>query len=247
MKHIFANWKMYLNFDETMILTNQLLAENFDTEKINLAVFPNALATSEVLKATQDSSISVGAQTANWTPRGAYTGAISADFYSSLGCQYALVGHSERRYIFGETYEDVRKKLEAIIDAKLTPVLCIGDTKGDQDDGKAEYRLKKQLMKALENLELDGSELIIAYEPVWAIGSGEPCMPEDANKMANIIKMETKQYIDKEISILYGGSVKAENVLSYLSQDNISGVLVGGASAKFETLMPIIREIENIS
>ena len=246
MKNIFANWKMYLDFDESCILTNQLVAESYDESKVNLVVFPSFLAVSEAVKIFKSNSTSVGGQNCAWTPKGAYTGAVSAHLLKEVGCDYVLVGHSERRYIFGESGEDVRKKLEAALDAGLTPILCIGETEEDKHENKTKYRLKKQLMQALEGLDINGGELIIAYEPVWAIGSGVPCNPADADDVIGWMKLEIKQYTDKNIPVIYGGSVDAKNVLEYVSRETIDGVLAGGASAKFETLMPIIRAVETL-
>ena len=244
MKHIFANWKMYLDFDESCILANQLLSEPFDEEKVNLAFFPNFLAVSELVKIFRDTAVAVGAQTCAWTPKGAYTGAVSAHLLKQVGCAYVLVGHSERRYIFGESNEDTRKRLEAALDAGLTPILCIGETEEDLKEQKREYRLKKQLMKALDGLDLSGRPLFIAYEPVWAIGSGKSCQPSDADDVHGWIRTEVKQYTDAEIPVLYGGSVDYANVIEYLSRETVDGVLVGGASTKMETFLPLIRAAE---
>lgn len=246
MKYIFGNWKMYLDFDESCILANRLLAESFDAQKVNLAFFPNFLAVSELVKIFRDTNVAVGAQTCAWAPKGAYTGATSALLLKEAGCRYILVGHSERRYIFGENGDDVRKKLEAVLNAGLIPVLCVGETEQDLKEEKREYRLKKQLLKSLAGLDLSGRQLMVAYEPVWAIGTGNPCRSADADDIQGWIKLELKQYSDQEIPVLYGGSVDGKNVLEYVARETIDGVLVGGASAKFETFVPLIRAVENI-
>jgi triosephosphate isomerase (TIM) len=244
MKYVFANWKMYLDFDESNILANALLQEKFNESKVNLAVFPSTLSVREVSMAMKDSNLSTGAQNVNCVPKGAYTGAVSAQMFANIGCGYALVGHSERRYIFGETNDDVRKKLEACLDAGIVPVVCIGETEEDRKEGKRQYRLKKQLMKAFDGLDLGDKEMIVAYEPVWAIGTGNACDPDDADDVHGWIKLELKNYFDNDIPVLYGGSVKAENVVSYVSRDTVDGVLVGGAAAKLETFLPLIRAVE---
>ena len=249
MKHILADWKMYLDFDETMILVNQLANETFDSKKVDVGIFPNFLAISETQKSLEDSDIKYGGQNCSWEPKGAYTGAISPLFLRSLDCKYVLLGHSERRHIFNEGDTDIRKKLEAALDAGLTPVLCVGETKAERESGETEYRIKKQIMKALENLDLDEKNIIVAYEPVWAIsnaGVGESCDAEVAANMHSFIKEEIKNYQDKEIPVVYGGSVKAENVLEYVSKTEVDGVLVGNASTKLETFLPIIRAVENL-
>lgn len=246
MKHVFGNWKMYLDFDESNILANALLQEKFDDTKVNLAIFPSTLSNREVNMAMQDSEFFVGAQNVSWVEKGAYTGAVSPQMFKDVGCKYALVGHSERRHIFGETNDVVRKKIEACLEVGVVPVVCIGETEDDKKENKRQYRLKKQLMKAFEGLELDGREIIVAYEPVWAIGTGDACLSDDADDVHGWIKNELKQYTDAKISLLYGGSVNAENVVSYVSRETIDGVLVGGASAKLDSFVSLVRKVENI-
>lgn len=244
MKYFFANWKMYLDFDETMILTNQLLSEIHATDvykSLSVAFFPNTIAISEVIKACQDTEIAVGAQTVNWVPKGAYTGAVSAQLFSQLGCSYALLGHSERRYIFGENNDDIRKKIEACIDANITPVICIGETISDVENGKEEYRIKKQLMKALDGLNI--SSCIVAYEPVWAIGTGKNCDANQAGDRIAMIKQEILQYTAHTVPVLYGGSVDEHNVLSYTQQEIIDGVLVGKSSTTYDSCIGIIKQM----
>jgi len=245
-KYIFGNWKMYLNTQQSIDLA-RTLAEKIEARgDVSLAVFPNTLAFYGVAAELQKSPIATGAQNVAWTPQGAYTGATSAFMFKDAGATYALVGHSESRHIFGETNEEVRKKLEACIDEGLVPVLCIGETQEDRDAGKTQYRLKKQLMKALEGLSLNGSGLIIAYEPVWAIsksGVGEPCLPPDAEDVQGWIKGEIKNYLSQEIPVIYGGSVKADNVADYMHQKSVDGVLVGNASTKADSFISLIQNI----
>ena len=241
MKYIFANWKMYLTLEESMRLTRELVAGYSQTSTVTAALFPTALATSSVTALCRGSAFAVGAQTCAWTPTGAYTGAISAHFFASAGCTYALVGHSERRHIFGETDSDVRRKIEACLDAGLTPVVCIGETKEEKDAGKREYRLKKQLLTAFDNLDLTGKDIMIAYEPVWAIGTGEACVPLDADDVHGWIRQELTQYTSAAIPILYGGSVDASNAKSFLELDTIDGVLVGSGSIKSDSFFSILK------
>ena len=241
MKYIFANWKMYLDLNESIKLAEELTKEKFDAEKVTVAIFPSALALSKVEEITRELKIAVGAQDIYWISKGAYTGAVSALMYKTAGCKYALVGHSERRHVFGETDDDVRKKIEACLDAGLVPVVCIGETKEEKDGGKREYRLKKQILKAFDGLKINGGNVIVAYEPVWAIGTGDPCNPADADDVHGWIKGELKQYFDKEISVLYGGSVNETNAKDYVAYDTIDGLLVGGASTKLESLKTLIK------
>ena len=245
MKYIFGNWKMYLNSDESIAFAEKLKKEKLKNKNMEIALFPTALAIVGVQKVLQKSGVYFGAQNCAWAPKGAYTGAISALMFKEAGCKYALVGHSERRHVFGESNEDIRKKLEAVIDAGLIPVLCIGETKEDKDTDKTSYRLKKQLMEALQGLNINGNRIIIAYEPVWAIGTGVPCLSADADDIHGFIKQELKKYIKENAAVLYGGSVNAENVCSYTKLETVDGVLVGGVSVKIDAFIPLIKAVRN--
>lgn len=153
-----------------------------------------------------------------------------------------LAGHSERRHIFGESDADVRKKIDACLDAGLVPVICIGETKQEKENGKREYRLKKQLMIAFEGLELSAKRrAMIAYEPVWAIGTGDACAPADADDIHGWIRMELKKYTGTTVPILYGGSVDEKNMNEYLSLPTVDGLLIGSASARKTSLSAILR------
>lgn len=245
MKYLFANWKMYLDYAETNRVANQLVKEKVGSDRVSLVVFPTPLATAEVLKILDGVSIGVGAQNVAWVPKGAYTGAVSALMYKDIGCEYALIGHSERRHIFHETDDAVRQKFEASLDVGIIPILCVGETKEDREAGKQEYRVKKQLMKVFEGLTLPSSaSFFIAYEPVWAIGTGEPCDAAEAAHMHALIKQELGKYTDEVVPVLYGGSVDEKNVISYVSLDPIDGVLVGKSSTNAESLIRLVRLVE---
>lgn len=242
--YLFANWKMYLDYNESNILANGLAdaAKNF-SEQVKMAVFPSALSLYPVSQVFQDVGIGFGPQNVYWVDKGGYTGEISAAMYKDVGCEYALVGHSERRHQFGETNHDVRQKMEAILAVGLTPVLCVGETAKEREEGKTEEVVEIQLRAALEGLEFPADkELIIAYEPVWAIGTGLACDPMEAERMHEVIKKMVGGLIAvQNFVILYGGSVRPENVNEYLKQENIHGVLVGGASAKLESWLDVVK------
>lgn len=244
---IFGNWKMYLDLSDSVKLAKKIASLKY--KNLEVAVFPSALAFAEAKKILGGAKISVGAQNINWAPQGAYTGAVSAFMYKRAGAKFALVGHSERRYIFGEKDADVRQKTEACLASGLIPVLCVGETKEDLRDGKREYRLKKQLLSVFENLNLK-SEMVIAYEPVWSISGGsgsEPCKPTRAEETMAWIKKEMKNYLSKEISVLYGGSVSEDNVVSYLSLPSCDGVLVGAVSTRADKFSRLIKSAEKSS
>ncbi len=240
---VFANWKMYLDFDESCMLASRLREHVHTTDK-TIAVFPTDIALKEIDHIFEGSPLRLGAQNASWVPRGAYTGAVSPHMLKDIGVEYILLGHSERRHIFGENDTDIRKKIDACLDAGVTPVVCIGETKEEKETGKREYRLKKQIMKVFENLSLaDEQTLIIAYEPVWAIGTGDACLPADADDVMSFITAEIRTYTNKEIPLLYGGSVTPENVLPYVSLETVQGVLVGSASTTFESFTGLLTAI----
>ncbi|HRH23119.1 MAG TPA: triose-phosphate isomerase [Candidatus Magasanikbacteria bacterium] len=240
MKYIFANWKMYLDHAESIDLAERIKDTITVPGDSVCTVFPNTLAFAHVQEILKDTSVSVGAQNVSWVPKGAYTGATSAELFQHVGANYALVGHSERRYIFGETDDAIRKKMEACLDAKITPVVCIGETKEDRSDMKAEYRVKKQIMKLFDGLSTT-EQIIVAYEPVWAIGTGDACDNAEAERMITLIKNEIHSYFKAIVPVLYGGSVDEKNAASYLSYGIIDGVLVGSASTDAMRLKKIIE------
>lgn len=245
MKYLYANWKMYLDVNESAQLAEGI-------EKIapvpgyEVAVFPSALAFTRVLDMLKKSGIKVGAQNVAWVPKGAYTGAVSALLFKEAGASYALVGHSERRHIFGERSEAVRKKAEACLDAGLIPIICIGETPEDKEEDKRMYRLKKQLRTACEGLPESEKGYMVAYEPVWAVGTGNPCSPADAEDVIGWIKLELKNYTQKDVPVMYGGSVTPDNVCSYCSLESVDGVLVGSAMAKSESFEAMMKELRTI-
>jgi triosephosphate isomerase len=241
MRYIFGNWKMYLHEQESVHLAEQLRSVPTHPQFL-YAVFPNTLAWAPVRDILRGTSFGIGAQNVSWTPKGAYTGATSAQLFHESGASYALVGHSERRYIFGETDSDVRKKLEACIDAGITPVICIGEEKKDREEEKAEYRVKKQIMKLFEGLTPVSTPLIVAYEPVWAIGTGDACNDEEAVRMITLIKADIATHYSGQVAVLYGGSVDEHNAQKYLAHGIIDGVLIGAASTDAEKFIQIIEQ-----
>ncbi len=245
MTYLFANWKMYLHHQEALALAQQL-AHTTSSADTTITIFPTALSFLSVQEALATTNISCGVQNISWTPQGAYTGALSAHLAKDVGARYALVGHSERRYIFGESDSDVRKKIDAALESGMIPVVCIGETQEDVEAGKTAYRLKKQLMMAFEGLMLSDNQLIVAYEPVWAIsqsGKGIACDPLQAEEQHAFIAEEIKRYTTAQVPLIYGGSVTADNVLSYISCHHIDGVLVGSASTRLESMSALIQAV----
>jgi len=191
-----------------------------------------------------------GAQNCFWEQKGAFTGEVSAGMLSDIGCEYVLVGHSERRKYFGETNEIVNKKLKAIIDAKLTAVLCVGETQEQRNNGETEKVLEEQIRNAVANVPSSKFHVscIIAYEPVWAIGTGNPCDYEEAQKMGLLIRKIISEIYSRPVSqkfrLIYGGSVKSENAAGYIKEAGLSGLLVGGASLDAKEFLGIIKSVE---
>lgn len=241
-KYFFANWKMYLNQSESVELAEAMVAEKFDMSKIAMTVFPSALALSQVREIFEGSGLGIGAQNVHWIDKGGYTGEISAAMFKEAGASYALVGHSERRYLGHETNTEVRHKIEAILAEGMTPVVCIGETQAEHRDGAVHQAVEAQLRAAFEGLAWpEGRELIVAYEPVWAVGTGTPCPPEQVQATHELVKRLLNGLITTvEPVLLYGGSVRVENVAHYLSSPLIKGVLVSGASVKVETWRDIV-------
>jgi triosephosphate isomerase len=192
--------------------------------------------------------IGLGAQDMFWKKEGAFTGEVSAKELKRIGVKYVILGHSERRKL-GETDKIVRQKLEAALLANLTPILCIGETWEERNKGLVKKVLQKQISVAFKNLKINDKKIIIAYEPVWAIGTGRPAHPEDSKEASEIIKKELVKYlpekiIKKQITIIYGGSVNSKIIVGFITNGGMSGALVGGASLDGEEFLKIIRNIE---
>lgn len=247
--YLFANWKMYLDYDESNILANALADKLKKIPvRIKMAVFPSALSFYPVTQTLNDIKIGTGSQNAYWVDKGGYTGEISLAMYKNSGAKYALIGHSERRHLFYENNHDVRQKMEEALNLGLTPVVCVGETEKERREGKTEEIIEVQLRAALENLSWPaGRELVVAYEPVWAIGTGLACDSTVAEEVHKKISGWISSLISGIIPVLlYGGSVRGNNVADYLKQEHIHGVLVGGASAKFDSWLEIVQNAEQI-
>ncbi len=194
------------------------------------------------------SNIKLGAQDVFREKEGAYTGEISSLMLKDVGCQYVIVGHSERRGYFGETNEMINKKLKAVLEEKLNPILCIGETQQQRDKGETDQILKKQIKTALKKVSSSKfSKITIAYEPIWAIGTGEPCNVEEAQKIGLLIRKIISgiynRSVSKNLRILYGGSVNSKNAAGYIKEAGLQGLLVGGASLKAKEFVKIVKTV----
>jgi triosephosphate isomerase len=229
-----ANWKMYKTPAEARSFVVTFLQNALPT-KAEVAIFPPAIDIPAALDAAKGSALRVGAQNMYYADEGAFTGEISAPMLVAAGATHVLIGHSERRQHFCETDELVNKKLHTALRYKLIPIVCIGEQLEQRENGETEAVLRRQASRALANIDAaQAAPIIIAYEPVWAIGTGKTATPEIAGEAHAVIRHEVAQLLGKPASeamrILYGGSVKPDNAAQLCSQPEIDGALVGGAS-----------------
>lgn len=245
-----GNWKMFGSQKSILTLLDSILAGSKTVGNVELAVFPPAIYLALVAETLSKSTILYGAQTLSEYAQGAYTGEISADMLVDYGCQYVLVGHSERRTIFTETNEVVAQKFMAAINAKLIPILCVGETLAEREANKTLNVIKAQI-DAVISLESGYQALynaVIAYEPVWAIGTGKTATPEQAQEVHREIRAHIAGYdqdLSNNIRILYGGSVKRDNAQTLFEMPDIDGGLIGGASLDAEHFLDIARSCNN--
>ena len=229
-----ANWKMYKTPTEARAFVSAFL-QTAQPGKAEVALFPPSIDLPATIEAAKGSALRIGAQNMYFADEGAFTGEISAPMLIAAGATHILIGHSERRQYFGETDELVNKKLHTALRHKLIPVVCVGEHLEQRDDGETESVLRRQTSRALESIDAAmAAPIVIAYEPVWAIGTGKTATPEIAAEAHCIIRHEVAQLLGKPASetmrILYGGSVKPDNASQLCSQPDIDGALVGGAS-----------------
>lgn len=238
-KYIIGNWKMNKTASEAVSLINSMKVRLTGEEKVKVAVCPPFTAIDTVKQGVVDTKILLGAQNVHYVPAGAYTGEISVDMLKDLGVTYCIVGHSERRQYFGETDESVNKKLEALLDNNITPVLCVGESLAQRQSAEHKDFVEMQLRRALDKLDTRKIEkCVIAYEPIWAIGTGVTATSAEAQDMCEFIRYTILKMFGEDtassISVLYGGSVNLANVKEIMNEADIDGVLVGGASLKPE-------------
>ena len=243
-KLIAANWKMNGSFaliDSMQKVLSPLLEET----TCEIVICPPDVLLSSLNNTVKGSRIAVGAQNVHSETSGAFTGETSAPLLQECGVQWCIVGHSERRILFGETDDFIRSKTEILLKHGIRPILCIGETLEHRESGNHEEKVIAQLVKGLSGLAVDDQKrCVLAYEPIWAIGTGKTATPEQANSMHKIIRKELESLASSEaaenMQILYGGSVNSENAKTLLSQSEIDGTLVGGASIKINDFPQIV-------
>lgn len=246
-KYIIAgNWKMHKTINEGTEFIRQLnagITSNPHREILLCVPFTMLHAASET---AQDTAVQIGAQNMYFEEKGAFTGEISPVMLKDAGSNYTLIGHSERRTLFGETNEEINKKIKAALKFEITPILCVGESLEEREAGKLQSVLQTQVEKALEGVtSTDAQKIIIAYEPIWAIGTGKTASAQDANQAHEIIRSILEKKYNAELAqnmlILYGGSVKPDNVNELMSMPDINGALVGGASLEVESFTKIVN------
>lgn len=248
-KLIMGNWKMNGNTQSIKDLCAGIAMAEFDSAKISVAVFPSSVYVKETI-AQLPKNIGVGLQNITFNDNGAYTGELSKTMLEDVGCNFVLIGHSERRSLFNESDDDVFKKLLKVIDTDITPVVCIGESLEDRKGGKLEEVLASQLALVLQNLSVAQlSKVVIAYEPVWAIGTGAVAsldQVQDTHKFIRSIIAKIDENLAKNTKIVYGGSLKATNAKDILSLTDVDGGLIGGASLQAPEFNEIINQANKI-
>jgi len=243
---IAGNWKMNKSIKEASELVNSLKRELIDIQGSEIIVCPVYTVLSDLSDLLVDSNISLGAQNVYWEPQGAFTGEISPAMLKDAGCKYVIVGHSERRKYFNESDQTVNKRIKAAQGSGLIPIFCVGETLEEREADKTIDVVKRQLIGGLEGLEKDALlNLIIAYEPVWAIGTGKTATSQQAQEVHGFIRSWLVENCSEEVAgslrILYGGSVKPANIGELMQQNDIDGALVGGASLDSSSFVEIVK------
>lgn len=242
-----GNWKMHKLTGETRGLVEDLKARLSNVDQpVEVLLCPTFTSLGAAVLAAQGSKIKIGAQNMHWENEGAFTGEISAAMVKDIGCEYVIIGHSERRHVFGETDEETNKKTLAALDAGLKPILCVGETEGERDSGETEAVVSRQVRRGLDGVDSAGiAAVVIAYEPVWAIGTGKTATPDQAQQVHALIrKLVLEGFGEAAASallILYGGSVKPANADELMAQADINGALIGGAALDADSFEKIVR------
>jgi len=243
---IAGNWKMHKTEEEAFQLASELKERLVDVRGVKVVICPPFTALSPVRKAIENSSLALGAQNMHWEEEGAYTGEISPPMLLTAGCEYVILGHSERRSYFDETDQMVNLKVKSALKFNLTPIICVGEKLGQRLANKTEAVVENQVREAFKGLSArDAERTVIAYEPVWAIGTGRTATPQQANEVHLFIRKLLSTQFGEEcaqrINILYGGSVKPENSMELLKTPEIDGALVGGASLNPDQFEKIVK------
>jgi triosephosphate isomerase len=242
---IAANWKMYKTVHEAAAFIKELRSLVKDVHDVEIVVAPPFTALHTAVEAAHGSNVGIAGQNLHWEREGAFTGEISAGMLKEAGAEYAIVGHSERRRLFGETDQSVNRKLQAALAAQLTPIVCIGETLDERDANQTLDVLDRQIKQGFDGVSGDHlAGLVVAYEPVWAIGTGRNATPAQANEAHAHIRARLRQWFGgaaaDQCHILYGGSVKPDNIRELAALPDVDGALVGGASLDVRSFFEIV-------
>jgi triosephosphate isomerase len=241
---IAANWKMHNTVGEAMAFSDRFLPLVKDLTGVEMVICPAFTVLSSLGRVLLPSQVKMGAQDVFWEEKGAFTGEVSPAMLTDVGCSYAIIGHSERRQLLGETDVTVNRKVNAALVSGLKPILCVGETLQERKTNRAREVVKGQLEGALKDIAINPGELVIAYEPVWAIGTGVNASTDDAQEMIGFIRDYVRKLYNgqsQSVRILYGGSVKPDNIEGFMAREDIDGALVGGASLDAVSLAEIVR------
>lgn len=248
---IAGNWKMYKTIGEAIELTNGLKRELVDLNGVDIVVCPPFTALTETSEVLAESNIGIGAQNCHFEEEGAFTGEVSCKMIKDTGATYVIIGHSERRQYFAETNESINKKIKTALKHNLTPIVCVGETLKERESNLMFKVLADHIDNGLKGLSKEEAlKIVIAYEPVWAIGTGKTATPEQAQEAHKYIRDLLVKMFNKEtaetIRIQYGGSVKPENTGELMKQPDIDGALVGGASLKVDSFSQIVKKASEV-
>jgi len=242
---IAGNWKMNKTLSEAETLVTELKEELAGITEVEIAICPPAVNLTRVYDLIKESNIKLGAQNMYWEEKGAFTGELSGAMLKEAGVSYVIIGHSERREYFAETDEGVNRKVRAAFNYGLTPIVCVGETLKEREEGKTNDKVRGQVKAALAGLDTGQvAELVIAYEPIWAIGTGRSATAGDANQVIGYIRDLVREDFGAaadKMRIQYGGSVKPDNIEELMAEEEIDGALVGGASLKANSFAEIVR------
>jgi triosephosphate isomerase len=240
-----GNWKLNKTPNETIVFVEEIKPLLAGVEDVEIVICPPFTSLNVATYLTKKSNIKVGAQNLYWEKSGAFTGEVSGEMIRELGCDYVIIGHSERRQYFGETDQMVNKKILAAFGAGLIPIVCVGETLQEREAGQVEAVISTQVREGLQGLNArEHGKIVIAYEPVWAIGTGKTATPAQANEVHTLIRKclsEIFGEVAQDIRIQYGGSVKPENVKELMAQPDIDGALIGGAALKAESFEKLVE------
>ena len=240
-----GNWKMNKTIPEAVAMVKELKGKIADVKDVDVLICPTFTAIAALANEAKGSNINIGAQDIFWEAKGAFTGEIAPNMLVDAGCTYVIIGHSERRQYFGETNETVNKKVKAALANGLIPVVCVGETLKEREDDVTFKVIESQIREGLKDLSKEeAAKIVIAYEPVWAIGTGKTATPDQAQEVhafARKIYGEMYGEVCQQVRILYGGSVKPDNVKELMKKEDIDGGLVGGASLKADSFEALVK------